>query len=514
MDSFTGLLNGFVVLATPGNLLALAAGVFLGTVVGVLPGLGPIGAMAILLPVSFQMEVTAALILMAGVFYGAQYGGSTTSILMNIPGESTSVVTTIDGYQMTRRGRAGAALTISAVGSFIAGTIAVALLMVFAPILGQFALRFGAPEYFALTVFGLMVLSRLTGGGLAMAFMLVGIGLALRTVGQEMMHSVSRYTFGNIDLWHGLELTPVVVGLFGIAEVLIAAEEKESAPQVCSVRLRELFPTPREWSRSIGAILRGTAIGFPFGLIPGPAAILSTFASYALERRVSKHPEEFGKGAIEGVAGPESANNAAAGGTLVPLLALGVPFAPPTALLLGAFVIHGVQPGPLLLREHPQVFWGLVASMYAGNVMLLILNLPMVGLFVSILRIPRDLLLAFIVLVSVVGVYSVNNSVFDLVVMLVMSVAGYGMRKFRLSPATLVLPLVIGSLMEESLVRTLMLARGDISYLLTRPIALGLLGAGAASLIASPAWRWAQRIWKKEKSSRKWKPAKSDPGER
>jgi len=317
MDSFSGLLNGFLVLASPGNLLALVAGVFLGTVVGVLPGLGPIGAMAILLPVSFQMEVTAALILMAGVFYGAQYGGSTTSILMNIPGESTSVVTTIDGYQMTKRGRAGAALTVSAVGSFIAGTIAVALLMVFAPILGQFALRFGAPEYFALTAFGLMVLSRLTGGGLAMAFMLVGIGLALRTVGQEMMHSVSRYTFGSIDLWHGLELTPVVVGLFGIAEVLIAAEEKESAPQVSPVRLRELFPTRREWSRSIGAILRGTAVGFPFGLIPGPAAILSTFASYALERRVSKHPEEFGKGAIEGVAGPESANNAAAGGTLV-----------------------------------------------------------------------------------------------------------------------------------------------------------------------------------------------------
>ena len=489
MESFSGLLNGFVFLVSPGNLIALIAGVFLGTVVGVLPGLGPIGAMAILLPVSFQMEATAALILMAGIFYGAQYGGSTTSILMNIPGESTSVVTTIDGYQMTRRGRAGAALTVSAVGSFIAGTIAVVLLMIFAPLLGQFALRFGAPEYFALTAFGLMVLSRPTGGELALSFLLVGIGLALRTVGQEMMYSVSRFTFGSLDLWHGLELTPVVVGLFGIAEVLIAAEEKESVPQISPVRLRELLPTRREWGRSIGPILRGTAVGFPFGLIPGPAAILSTFASYALEKRVSKHPEEFGKGAIEGVAGPESANNAAAGGTLVPLLSLGVPFAPPTALLLGAFIIHGVQPGPLLLREHPQVFWGLVASMYAGNVMLLILNLPLVGMFVSILRLPRDLLLAFIVLVSVVGVYSVNNSVFDLGVMLVMSVAGYAMRKFRLSPATLVLPLVIGTLMEESLIRTLMLARGEISYLLTRPIALCLLAIGAVTLIAPAAWR-------------------------
>ncbi|NWF56395.1 MAG: tripartite tricarboxylate transporter permease [Syntrophaceae bacterium] len=281
--------------------------------------------------------------------------------------------------------------------------------------------------------------------------------------------------------------------------MLIAAEEKESVSKISSVRLRELLPTRQEWQRSAGPILRGTAVGFPFGLIPGPAAILSTFASYALEKRVSKHPEEFGKGAIEGVAGPESANNAAAGGTLVPLLSLGVPFAPPTALLLGAFIIHGVQPGPLLLREHPQVFWGLVASMYAGNVMLLILNLPMIGLFVSILRLPRDLLLAFIVLVSVVGVYSVNNSVFDLMVMLGMSLVGYGMRKFRLTPATLVLPLVIGTLMEESLIRTLMLARGDLSYLLTRPIALGLLGIGTASLIAPVAWRrLGQRKTEKE----------------
>ena len=489
MEPLAGLLKGFTVLAAADNLIALTAGAVLGTVVGVLPGLGPIGAMAILLPLSFQMEATAAVILMAGIYYGAQYGGSTTSILVNIPGESTSVVTCIDGYQMTKRGRAGAALAVSAVGSFVAGTIAVVLLMIFAPLLAQFALRFGAAEYFALTAFGLMVLSRLTGGGLAIAFMLVGIGLALKTVGQETMYGIARFTFGSLALWQGLELTPVVVGLFGIAEVLIVAEEKASDAQVHSVRLRELLPTREEWRRSVGPILRGTAVGFPFGLIPGPAAILSTFASYALERRVSKHPEEFGKGAIEGVAGPESANNAAAGGTLVPLLSLGVPFAPPMALLLGAFVIHGVQPGPLLMREHPEVFWGLVASMYAGNVMLLILNLPLVGLFVSILRLPRDLLLAFIVLVSVVGVYSVNNSVFDLMVMLVMGLVGYAMRKFRLSAATLVLPLVIGTLMEESLIRTLMLARGDVRYFLGRPIALGLLAVGIASVVVPALWR-------------------------
>jgi putative tricarboxylic transport membrane protein len=490
LDPLQGLLQGLAAVSMPGNLLALAVGVLFGTVVGVLPGLGPVGAMAILMPLSFQLESTSAIILMAGIYYGAQYGGSTTSILVNIPGESTSVVTCLDGFQMTRRGRAGAALSVAAVGSFVAGTFAVILLMFFAPLLSQFALNFGAAEYFALTAFGLLVLSRLTGGALALAMMLVGMGLALRTIGQEMVFGTSRFTFGIMDLWGGIELTAVAVGLFGIAEVLSASEESGGVVQVASVRLRELLPTREEWRRSLGPILRGTAIGFPFGLIPGPAAILSTFASYAVERRVSKHPEEFGKGAIEGVAGPESANNAAAGGTLVPLLSLGVPFAPPTALLLGSFIIHGIQPGPLLMREHPDVFWGLVASMYAGNVMLLILNLPLVGLFVNILKMPRDILLTFIVLISAIGVFSVNNSVFDLVVMLATGILGYGMRKFRLSPATLILPLVIGTLMESSLMQTLLISRGDfVGYLLTRPIALVLLVLGISSLILPALWR-------------------------
>ena len=489
MESLPGLTRGFTALSSADNLIALTSGVILGTLVGVLPGLGPVGAMAILLPLSFQMDPTAAIIMMAGVFYGAQYGGSTTSILMNIPGESTSVVTSIDGYQMTKRGRAGAALTMSAVGSFVAGTIAVILLMLFAPLLAQLALNFGAAEYFALTAFGLMVLSRLTGGTLPMALMLVGIGLALKTIGQDQSFGIARFTFGIMDLWQGVELTAVVIGLFGIAEVLVAAEEHIGVAHVATVHLRELLPTREEWRRSFGPILRGTAIGFPFGLIPGPAAILSTFASYAVEKRVSRHPEEFGKGAIEGVAGPESANNAAAGGTLVPLLSLGVPFAPPTALLLGAFIIHGIQPGPLLMREHPDVFWGLVASMYAGNVMLLILNLPLVGLFTSILRMPRDILLTLIVLVSVIGVFSVNNSVFDLVVMLATGILGYAMRKFRLSPATLVLPLVIGTLMEQSLVQALLISHGDFTYFLGRPIALLLLLVGLGSLVVPTGWR-------------------------
>lgn len=489
MDPLAGLLYGFTALSNPGVLLALVVGVILGSLVGVLPGLGPVGAMALLLPLSFQMDTTAAIIMMAGIFYGAQYGGSTTSILMNIPGESTSVVTTFDGYQMTKRGRAGAALTVAAVGSFVAGTVAVALLMLCAPALAQFALRFGAAEYFALTAAGLMVLSRLTGGAVAVSMMLVGMGLAIKTIGLETTYGAARFTFGIMDLWQGVELTSVVIGLFGIAEVLAVAEQREVVSSIVTVRLRELLPTREEWRRSVGPILRGTTVGFPFGLVPGPAAVLSTFASYALEKRISSRPEEFGKGAIEGVAGPESANNAAAGGTLVPLLSLGVPFAPPTALLLGAFIIHGIQPGPLLMAQHPDVFWGLVASMYAGNVMLLVLNLPLVGLFTSLLRLPQDLLLTLIVLISVIGVYSVNNSVFDLVVMLVAGLLGYGMRKFHLSPATLILPLVIGTMMEQSLVQTLLIGQGDLSYFLGRPIALTLLLAGLASLIVPVLWQ-------------------------
>jgi putative tricarboxylic transport membrane protein len=458
----------------------------LGSVVGVLPGIGPVGAMAVLLPLSFTLKPATAVILLAGIFYGAQYGGSTTAILMNIPGEATSVVTTIDGYQLTRRGRAGAALTVAAVGSFVAGTVSVVLLMLVAPLLADVAVKFGPPEFFAITAFGLMALSRLTGGSLPLVVMLVGLGLALTTVGQDVTFGKARFTFGLVPLLQGVELVAVAVGLFGIAEVLVVAEEREVLPRLVPVRLRELLPTLEEWRRSAGAIARGTAVGFPFGLIPGPAVILATFASYALERRVSPHRDELGRGAIEGVAGPEAANNAAAGGAMVPLLALGVPFAPPTAMLLGAFTLHGIQPGPLLAVEHPHVFWGLIASLYVGNVVLLVLNLPLVGLFTSLLRMPRDVLLALIVVVSAVGVFTVNNSVLDLFVMLAMGMLGYGLRKVGLSPATIILPFVIGTVMEQALVQTLLLARGRPEYLLERPIALALLAAGALAL----AWPW------------------------
>jgi putative tricarboxylic transport membrane protein len=489
MEPLAGLTNGFAVLSAPQNLLAVAVGCILGSVVGVLPGIGPVGAMAVLLPISFTLKPETAIILLAGIFYGAQYGGSTTAILMNIPGEATSVVTTIDGYRLTQHGRAGAALTVAAVASFVAGTVAVVLLMLVAPPLADLAVKFGPPEFFAITAFALMALSRLTGGSLPLVVMLVGLGLALTTVGQDVTFGKARFTFGLVELLQGIELVAVAVGLFGIAEVLLVAEEREGYARPASVRLRELLPTREEWRRSVGSILRGTAVGFPFGLIPGPAVILSTFASYAVEKRVSRHPEEFGHGAIEGVAGPEAANNAAAGGAMVPLLALGVPFAPPTAMLLGAFTLHGIQPGPLLASEHPHVFWGLLASMYVGNVVLLVLNFPLVRLFTSLLLLPRDMLLALIVLVSAVGVFSVNNSVLDLGVMLAMGVTGYVLRKFGLNPATLILPFVIGTVMEQALVQTLLLARGRPAYLLERPIALALLLAGALAL----AWPWLLR---------------------
>jgi putative tricarboxylic transport membrane protein len=479
-----GLVNGFAVLLAPANLLAVVLGCLLGSLVGVLPGIGPAGAMAVLLPISFTLSPATAVILLAGIFYGAQYGGSTTAILLNMPGEATSVVTTLDGYALTKRGRAGAALCVSAVGSFVAGTFAVVLLMLVAPLLADFAVQFGPPEFFAITVFGLLALSRLTGGALPLVTMLVGIGLALTTVGLDRTFGKARFTVGYVPLLEGVELVAVAVGLFGIAEVLAVAEERQMLPALVPLRLRQLLPTAEEWRRSLGPIARGSALGFPFGLVPGPAVVLSTFASYALERRLSPRRADFGQGAIEGVAGPEAANNAAAGGAMVPLLALGVPFAPPTAMLLGAFTLHGIQPGPLLATEHPEVFWGLVASMYVGNFVLLVLNLPLIGLFTALLRIPRDLLLTLVVVVSVVGVFSVNNSVLDLFVMVAMGIVGYGLRKCRLSPATLILPFVIGTLMEQSLVQTLLLARGEPRYLLTRPIALGLVVAGVLTLAA------------------------------
>ncbi|HET7854631.1 MAG TPA: tripartite tricarboxylate transporter permease [Candidatus Methylomirabilis sp.] len=483
MDPLQGLAYGFGVALSGENLLACVIGVSIGTVVGILPGIGPIGAMALLIPSTFALGPTTALIMLAGIYYGSMYGGSTTTILLNVPGEAASVVTAIDGYQMARKGRGGAALAVSAVGSFVAGTLGIVALMLFAPLLAEAALRFGPPEYFALTLVGLILLSRLGGGAPLKSFLMVGVGLLLGTVGMEPISGLPRFTLGQLPLAQGVELIPVGVGLYGVAEVLMIAERITGIPEVLRVKFRELFPTRSEWKRSSLPMVRGSAVGFVIGLIPGPATILSTFTAYALEKKISRHPEEFGKGAIEGVAGPEAANNSATAGAMVPLLALGVPFAPATAMLLGALIIHGVQPGPLLMTQQPEIFWGVVASMYVGNFVLLILNLPLVGVFASILRLPQYFLMGLVLLLCLVGTYSVNNSFLDLYILVGMGVVGYFLRKLRFDLAPLILALVLGPMLERTLRQSLFMSRGDVWTIVSRPITAVLLAVGVAALV-------------------------------
>ena len=484
MSGLDGLLFGFSVAITPANLVACLIGVVIGTVVGILPGIGPVGAMALLLPSTFNLDPTTALIMLAGIYYGSMYGGSTTSILVNVPGEAASVVTAIDGYQMTRRGRAGAALAVSAVGSFIAGSVGLVGVMLFASWLAEAALKFGPPEYFALTVTGLAVLSRLSGGSVLQAMMMVGLGLILGTVGMDPISGVRRFTFGSMQLAQGIELVPVIMGLYGVAEVLVMAEEGITKAQITRVALRDLFPNRQEWKQSGWPIVRGSVVGFFTGLVPGPATVLATFISYALERRISRTPERFGQGAIEGVAGPEAANNGATAGAMVPLLSLGIPFSPATAILLGALVLHGIQPGPLFIVQRQDVFWGVIASMYIGNLVLLVLNLPMVGVFVSILRLPQHVLATLVLLLCVVGAYSLNNSMLDLWVLVITGIVGYVFRKVKIDPSPLIVALVLGPLMEKALRQSLTMARGDWTQIVLRPLTMTLLLVGVAVLAA------------------------------
>lgn len=496
MDSFEGLAYGFKIALGGQNLFACLLGVFMGTVVGVLPGLGPIGAMALLIPITYSFGPTTALIMLAGIYYGSMYGGSTTSILINVPGEATSVVTAIDGYKMARKGRAGAALAVSAVGSFVAGTIGVLLLMFFAPPLASLALKFGPPEYFALTLVGLIFLSQLGGGAALKSYAMVALGLILATVGMEPLSGLPRFTFGQLELGQGIELVPVAMGLYGIAEVLVIAERITGIPAMVKVRFRELFPTKKEWKQALPSIARGGGIGFFIGLLPGPAAILATFASYTLEKKISKHPETFGQGAIEGVAGPEAANNSASAGAMVPLLALGIPFAPATAMLLGALMIHGVQPGPLLMSQKPEIFWGVVASMYIGNFVLLILNLPLVGVFASILRIPQHLLMGFILLLCLIGTFSVNNSFLDIYMLIGMGFLGYFLRKLNFNTAPVILGLVLGPMLENSLRQSLYLNRGNIWAIVSRPIPAFLFAVAIGVILIPFLFRLIKRARK------------------
>lgn len=485
------LLYGFSIALTPINLLFGLIGAFLGTLVGVLPGIGPVGSMALLLGLTYNLPPVTALITFSGIYYGSMYGGSTTSILVNIPGESSSVVTAMDGYQMARKGRGGAALFLAALGSFVAGTVGLVLLTLLAPQLAELALRFGPPEFFSIALFGLFILCQLSDQGIIKSMITVAVGLMLGTIGLDLFTGQQRMTFGIGALEQGVDFVPVAMGLFGIAEVLEGAERKlKENQEVIKVKFRELFPNRTELTRSVGPIVRGSLLGFIVGLVPGPAAVISTFLSYIMERKISKHPDEFGKGAPEGVAGPESANNSAAIGAFVPVLSLGIPFAPPTALLLSAMMIHGITPGPLLVQEHPDVFWGVIASMYIGNVLLLALNLPLVGVFVQILRIPAKFLMPMVLLLCVIGAFAVNNSIVDLYIMALAGIVGYILRKLDFSPAPLVLALVIGPMLEDSFRQSLMMSSGSYSVFLAGSLSK-VLGIFSLAIVALPV------LWKR-----------------
>jgi len=474
MDPISGLLHGLGVVFTFQNLLAAFFGALAGTALGVLPGLGPVAGVAILLPITFTFPPTAGLIMMAGIYYGAQYGGSTTAILVNMPGESSSVVTCIDGYKLTKRGRAGGVLSIVAIGSFIGGTVSVIGVMLFSPALAQLGILFGPAEFFALTAGGLLLLARISGGSFAAGILPMALGMVLSTVGEEAVTAMNRFTFGFNDLSQGFDLVPLVVGLYGVTEIMFLVERLKSQPLPIPVRLRDMLPTREEMRRSWAPYGRGTIVGFIFGLLPGPSATLSSFASYRLEKGVSKYRDEIGEGAIEGVAGPETANNAAATSSMVPLLSLGMPFGAITALMMAAMMVYGVQPGPLLMTDHPGIFWGVIASMLIGNVMLLALNIPMISVWVSLLRIPSHILLTMILLIAVIGSYSVRNSIVDVYVLLFIGLIGYVFRKLDFQLAPLVVGVVLGPLIEKHMREALFMSRGDLLVYVSSPIAIGI----------------------------------------
>lgn len=492
MDILRDLYFGFTVAAMPVNLLYCFIGVLVGTLVGVLPGVGPPAALSLLLPATFHVPPVSAVILLAGIMYGAMYGGSTTSILVNIPGEAASVATCLDGYQMARKGRAGPALGISAFGSFIAGTVSIFLLIFLAATLANFALRFGPPEYFSLMVLGLSILVYLARGSIVNALIMVCFGLLLGTIGLDQMTGAPRFVYKITTLMDGVGLVQVVIGLFGVSEVFLNVEAVLKQ-EIFETKIKGLLPNLDDWKRSLWPITRGTVIGFFLGVIPGMSVVIPTFVSYTLEKKLSKTPEKFGTGMIEGVAGPEAANNAASCGTLVPMLSLGIPTGAATALLLGALMIHGLRPGPLLIKESPEVFWGVVASLYVGNVMLLVLNLPLISLWVKILKVPYYLLFPLILLFCLIGSYVTNNNPYDVVIMTIFGAIGYAMKKFDYEAAPLVLALVLGPMMENALRRSMVLSEGHIGIFFTRPISAFFLIAGLLILF-SPLFLRKKRL--------------------
>jgi putative tricarboxylic transport membrane protein len=478
MDPLAGLLTGFAVILTPQNLYLCLVGSLIGTLVGVLPGVGPLAALALLLPVTFTLSPVGGMVMLCSIFYGAMYGGSTTSVLLNIPGEAASVVTCIDGHQMARQGRAGAALGIAAIGSFIAGTIGVVIMTFFAPLIAAAAIRFGPPENFGLMVLGLVCTLFMISGSAVKGVLMVALGFLVAAVGIDVVNGKERFTFGSVNLSGGIELLSVVIGLFGLTEVFFNVEG-ELKTTVLAERIRGLWPTLGDWRASWRPMLRGSGLGFLLGLVPGGGPVTASFMSYALEKRIARDPQRFGKGAIEGVAGPESANNAAVAGSIIPVLSLGIPGNPVTALLLGALIIQGIQPGPLFMTQRPDLFWGIVASMYVGNVFLLILNLPLVGVWAQLLRVPYRVLFPVVLLLCVVGAYSANKNVFDLWVMLGFGIGGYVLRKLEYDLAPFVIAFVLAPLLEQSLRQSLVMSPDGAMILLQRPVTAALLAASA-----------------------------------
>ncbi|MDR2113249.1 MAG: tripartite tricarboxylate transporter permease [Candidatus Accumulibacter sp.] len=484
MDLITNLGIGLATAASPLNLLYCLIGVFLGTMVGVLPGLGPTATIAMLLPITFGLPSVSALIMLAGIYYGSQYGGSTTSILVNLPGEAASVVTALDGYQMARRGRAGVALATSAIGSFIAGTVATVLLALFAPPMAALALKFGPAEFFSLMVLGLLASMVLARGSLLHAFGMIVLGLLLGMIGSDVNTGAQRFTFDHPRLADGIGFVVVAMGMFGIAEV-VRNLENEAARSVTIGKITKLMPSREDWKRMMGPIARGTAIGSFLGILPGSGSILGSFAAYAIEKKVSKNSAEFGQGAIEGVAAPESANNAGAQTSFIPMLTLGIPANPVMALMIGAMIIQGIQPGPSVITDQPALFWGIIVSMWIGNLFLVILNLPMVGMWVKLVSVPYQFLYPAILVFCCIGVFSLNNTEFDVFMMALFGVLGYIFVKLDCEPAPMLLAFILGPLMEEYMRRALLLSRGDPMVFLQRPISAALLAIGVLAVIVA-----------------------------
>ncbi|MBW6399936.1 tripartite tricarboxylate transporter permease [Roseomonas sp. HJA6] len=483
MDLVTNLAHGFGVALTLNNLLFCFIGCIIGTAIGVLPGIGPVATISLLLPITFGQPATTAIIMLAGIYYGAQYGGSTTAILLNLPGEVSSVVTTLEGYKMARNGRAGAALTIAAVGSFFAGTVATILVAASGPLLTQVALSFGPADYFSLMFLGLVISAVLAQGSVVKSIAMVVFGVSLGMVGTDVQTGQQRFTFGIPELSDGVGFVSIAMGMFGIAEIILNLERPE-ARSVMSGKVGSLMMTREEVRRSIPSVLRGTAVGSILGILPGGGAALSSFGSYMMERKLSKYRHQFGSGAIEGVAGPESANNAASQTSFIPLLTLGIPANAVMALMVGALIIQGIQPGPRMVEAQPDLFWGLIASMWIGNLMLLVINLPMVGMWVKLLAVPYRHMYPSIMIFCAIGVYSLQNNVFDVYQTVVFGIFGYLCSKLRLEGAPMLIGFVLGPMMEEHLRRAMLLSRGDPMVFIERPISATMLGIAAVALVA------------------------------